>query len=214
MQQETPEEGGIICFSLLLRISLCYCEACVLCSECPWRHHAVLPLVDVSAFKASSHPCQFHPSPLSLSFFPSCPQFDLQFSAESFICCDGHLLDLNFTQGLSSLCLWHLSPGLCDLLVTHLCRMSQPVTAWLTYVVFYVSSIPCWPFCIPLLCSFRFRLLIIFHWFSFLEHIFCSQSPLLNSSSSFSSSPCCFLAIVFYFDFSKEHKCNPFWQRS
>lgn len=80
MQQETPEEAEIICFILLLWIALCYCAACVLSSECPGQYHAALPLLDLNAFTASSHPCQLHLSSLSLSFFPSRPHltFSLQ----------------------------------------------------------------------------------------------------------------------------------------
>lgn len=106
MQQETPEEAEIICFIFLLWISLCYCEACVLSSECPRQHHAGLPLLDLNAFKASSHPCQLHPSPLSLSFFPSCPHFTFSFQLNPSFAAMVTYLTLSSLKGYAlSLCL-------------------------------------------------------------------------------------------------------------
>lgn len=117
MQQETPEEAGIICFIFLLWVSLCYYKASVLCFECPRQHHAALPLLDLNASKASSHPCQLHPSPLSLSFFPSCPHLTFSFQLNpSFAAVVTPLTLSSLKDCVLSLCLCHLSPNLCDLL--------------------------------------------------------------------------------------------------
>lgn len=77
MEQETPEEARIA--KIFALDFLCYCETCVLSSECPGQHHAALPVLDLCVFKASSYPYQLQPSPVSLSFFLSCPHLIFSF---------------------------------------------------------------------------------------------------------------------------------------
>lgn len=101
MEQETPEEAKIVKFFAL--DFFCYCETCVLSSECPGQHHAALPVLGVCA---SSYPYQLHPSPVSLSFFPSCPHLIFSFQMNpSFPVVVTYLTLSSLTACALSLCL-------------------------------------------------------------------------------------------------------------
>lgn len=193
----------------------------VLSSECPRQYHAALPLLDLSAFKASSYPCQLHSSLLSLSFFPSCPHLTFSFQINPAFPVVVTYLTLSSLKACALfLCLWHLSPNFCDLLslvpifAGCLCLSWPSLLYCLTYQVLDVSYIPFWPFCFPSLCSFHFLLLFNLHWYVSWNTASTPCSLFLSSTSSFFSSPCYVLAMVFHFQFHRGCKCNPFWQKS
>lgn len=145
--------------------------------------------------------------------------FDLQFSNESFISCSGHLFDLIFTGDLCSfpLSLTYQSKFLWSVVVgAHLCRLSLPVMT-LTSLLSDLPNTWCllhfFLTCFPSLRSFHFLLLFNLHWYVSWNTASTPSPLFLSSSSSFASSPCCFLAMVFHFQFSRDCKCSPFWQR-
>lgn len=218
MEQETPEEAKIVNF-------FCSGFPLLLWNLCPlfWMSKTVsccLAIIRSQCFQGFI-------LPLPSSSFPSVTQllslmssFDLQFSNESFISCSGHLFDLIFTGDLCSfpLSLISQSKFLWSVVVgAHLCRLSLPVMT-LTSLLSDLPNTWCllhsFLTCFPSLRSFHFLLLFNLHWYVSWNTASTPSPLFLSSSSSFASSPCCFLAMVFHFQFSRDCKCSPFWQRS